>query len=109
MPTPQLALPQQFGRFLLAGASVFVLIFWISSWFLVSTRQAHTDLTVLRILLSTFIRHPSAVWFQYLQKGYIPYFLRQSPLLACYSIATPSAWLAAFLYDSKILRKENTL
>jgi hypothetical protein len=109
MPTPQLALPQQFGRFLLTGALVFVLAFWISSWFLVSTRQAHTDVAVVRILLSVLVRHPSALWFHDLQTGYIPYFLRQSSLLACYSIAISLAWLAAFLYDSKILRKENTL
>lgn len=109
MPAPQLALPQQFGRFLLAGASVFVLVFWISSWFLVSTQQANADVAVLRSLLRALTRHSSAVWFQDLQTGYIPYFLRQSSLLACYSIAISLAWLAAFLYDSKILRKENTL
>ena len=109
MPTSQLALPQQFGRFLLTGALAFVLLFWVSSWFLVSAQQVHADLAVLRILFNGLMRQPFAVWFRDLQTGYIPYFLRQSSILISYSIATPLAWLAAFLYDSKILRKENTL
>lgn len=109
MPNPPLALPQQFGRFLLTGALVFVLSFWISSWLLVSSRDAHGYLSVLYAAWKGLIHQPFAIWFRDLETGYIPYFLRQFSLLACYSIAGPLAWLAAFLYDSKILRKENTL
>lgn len=109
MPTSQLALPQQFGRFLLTGALAFVILFWVSSWFLVSAQQVHGDLALLRILFNGIMRQPFAVWFRDFQTGYIPYFLRQSSILLSYSIATPLAWLVAFLYDSKILRKENTL
>ncbi len=109
MPAPQLALPQQFGRFLLAGAVVFALVFWISSWFLMSSHDVHDYIAVVQLLLKGLIHQPPAVWFRDMQTGYVPYFLRQPPLLACYAISAPLAWLAAFLYDSKILRKENTL
>jgi hypothetical protein len=109
MPTPQLALPQQFGRFLLAGALVFALLFWISSWFLISSPDAHRDLLAVRVILKSGFLQPFANWLRDIQAAYIPFFFRQRPLLACYLISLPMAWLAAFIYDTKILRKENIL
>jgi hypothetical protein len=109
MPTPQLNLPQQFGRFLLTGALVFTVLFWGTSSILLSTQDAHRDLLALRVILKSCTQLPFAQWCRDLETAYVPFFLRQRPLLACYLISAPLAWLAAFLYDIKVLRKENIL
>jgi hypothetical protein len=109
MPTPQLNLPQQFGRFLLVGALVFTVFFWGTSSILISSQDMHRDVLAIWMLLKSCFLQPFALWFLNLKAAYIRFFLRQRPLLACYLISVPPAWLAAFLYDVKILRKENIL
>lgn len=109
MPTQQLALPQQFGRFLLTGALVFAVLFWGTSTIMMTTQETHHNMTALYLLLKNLFHQPFANWLHDLQTGFLPFFVRQRPLLACYLIAAPLAWLAAFLYDRKILRKENTV
>src|ERR1700686_3513085 len=109
MPNPQLALPQQFGRFLLNGALVFTLLFWGMSSILISTHDVHRDLFSIRAILKGCTLQSFAAWLRDLEAAFVPFFFRQRPLLACYLIAAPLAWLAAFLYDKKILRKENIL
>jgi hypothetical protein len=109
MPTPQLNLPQQFGRFLLTGALVFTVLFWGTSSILLSTQEVHRDLLAIRVILKSCTQLPFAHWLQDVETAYVPFFLRQRPLLACYLSSAPLAWLAAFLYDIKVLRKENLL
>ena len=109
MPTPQLALPQQFGRFLLTGALVFTVLFWGTSSILISTHDVHRDLLAIRAILKGCTLQSFSDWLRDLDAAFVPFFFRQRPLLACYLIAAPLAWLTAFLYDIKILRKENIL
>jgi hypothetical protein len=109
MPNPQLSLPQQFGRFLVAGALVFILSFWGLSQVLISSHDAHLDFTAVRLMAQACVHQPFAVWFQNLETAYLPFLFRQRPLLATYLIASALAWLAGFLHDTKVLRKENTL
>src|SRR5258708_22441055 len=109
MPTPQLNLPQQFGRFLLTGALVFTVLFWGLSSILLSTQGIHRDLLAVRAIVKSCTLLPFAHWLQDLETAYVPFFLRQRPLLACYLISAALAWLAAFVYDGRILRKENAL
>lgn len=109
MPHPQLTLPQQYGRFWVTGALVFTLVFWGLSQVLISSHDAHLDLVALRLILKEIFQQPFSLWLEKVEVGYLPFFLRQRPLLACYIISSTFAWLAAFLHDTKILRKENTL
>jgi hypothetical protein len=110
MPNPQqLTLPQQYGRFLVSGALVFLLVFWGLSQFLISSHDTHLNFTAARLTLKASIHKPFQVWFQDFQTAYLPFFLRQRPFLACYMISSALAWIAAFLHDTKVLRKENTL
>ncbi|HET9285572.1 MAG TPA: hypothetical protein VFR24_26780 [Candidatus Angelobacter sp.] len=109
MPNHELSLPQQFGRFLLAGAFVFIVVFWVLSEILISGHDAHLNFTAARLILEAATHEPFAVWFKDFQTAYLPFFLRQRPLLGCYMIAASCAWLAAFFHDTKVLRKENTL
>ena len=91
MPTPQLALPQQFGRFLFTGALVFSVLFWGASSLLVSTQQVHIDLLAIRAILKGCFVQTFSNWLRDFQTAYIPFFLRQRPLLACYFISVPPA------------------
>jgi len=111
MPKPQaqLNLLQQFGRFLVIGALAFTLAFWGASMVLISAADAHRNFAAVRIILKSCTLRSFAIWFGNLEVAYIPFFLRQRSLLACYFIATTLAWLAAFAYDGRILRQENTL
>jgi hypothetical protein len=109
MPTPQLNLPQQFGRFLITGALVFILAFWGTSMIFLSAADAHRDLSAVRLILKSSIHQPFTAWLQDLETAYMPFFLRQLPLMACYLISATLAWLAAFVFDGRILRKENAL
>lgn len=109
MPHSQLSLPQQFGRFLVTGALVFSLGFWGLSQILISSHDAHLNFSAARLILKAGIHEPFAVWFTDFETRYLPFFLRQPPLVACYMISAAFAWLAAFLHDTKVLRKENTL
>jgi hypothetical protein len=105
--TPQHGLPQQFGRFLLAGALTFTLVFWFTSSLFMTTPDAHKDSQVLRWIIKGLTTKAFADWLADLHYAYLPFFLGQRPLVASYLIAVPLAWVAAFLYDIKILRKEN--
>jgi len=109
MPHSQLALPQQFGRFLLTGALVFVVVFWGLSQVLISSHDAHLDFAAVRLILKACVHQPFPQWLQDLQTAYLPFFLHQRQLIACYLSSFSLAWLAAFLFDIKILRKENIL
>lgn len=109
MPYAQLTLPQQYGRFLVTGVLVFLVLFWGLSQILISSHDAHLNFAALRLTLKACKDQPFPVWLQNFQTAYLPFFLRQRPLLACYIISSTFAWLAAFLHDTKILRKENTL
>lgn len=107
MPTPQPNLLQQFGRFLLAGALVFAIAFWLTSSILLSQADAARDRLALRFLFKALTTQPFTPWLQDLNHAYLPIFLSQRPLVGAYLISAPLAWAAAFLYDIKILRKEN--
>lgn len=109
MPHPQLSLPQQFGRFLVIGALVFTLGFWGLSQILLSSHDARLNLFAARLILKAGMHEPIAVWFKDFETAYLPFFLHQPPLVACYMISAAFSWLAAFLHDTKVLRKENTL
>jgi hypothetical protein len=110
MPTPQQhALPQQFGRFLIAGALVFTLVFWLSTSIFVSTSDAHRDTTAIRWIFVDFTTKTFSVWLADLHRDFLPFFLGQRPLVGSYLLSVPLAWIAAFLFDSKILRRENVV
>ncbi len=109
MPQAQLTLPQQFGRFLVTGALVFGLVFWGLSQLLISSHDAHLNFTAAHLILKSSIHKPFQAWLQDFPAAYLPFFLRQRGLLACYMISAAVAWLAAFFHDTKVLRKENTL
>lgn len=109
MPNIQLNLLQKFGRFVLTGALVFTLAFWGSSLVLVSASDGHRDFSVIRLILKNSVHQPFNTWLQDLETAYIPFLLRQRSLMACYLIAASLAWLVAFFYDGRILRKENSL
>jgi hypothetical protein len=109
MPNTQLNLIQKFGRFLLTGALVFTLAFWGSSSLLIPASDGHRNLSLLRLIAKSSIHRPFPAWLQDLETSYIPFFLQQHSLMSCYFIAASLAWLAAFFYDGRILRKENTL
>lgn len=105
----QLTLPQQYGRFWVTGALVFILVFWSLSALLIANHDAHLDFLAARLIFKSLFHQPFSLWLEKIAVGYLPFFLRQRPLLGCYIIAGSLAWLAAFLHDTKILRKENTL
>lgn len=109
MPHPQLTLPQQYGRFLVTGAIAFILAFWGLSLILISSHDAHLNFAALRLILKALKDQPFPIWLQNFQTAYLPFFFHQRPLLGCYILSSTFAWLAAFLHDTKILRKENTL
>jgi hypothetical protein len=109
MPAIPLNLPQQFGRFLLTGFLVFAVLFCGTSSILLSTGAIHRDILAVRDILKSYPYLSFANWLRDFETAFVPFFLRQRPLLACYLISVPLAWLAAFLYDIKILRKENIL
>jgi hypothetical protein len=109
VPNTQLNLLQKFGRFLLTGALVFTLAFWGTSLILVSASDGHHDFSVVRLILKSSLHQPFDTWLQDLETSYIPFFIRQRSLMACYLIAASLAWLIAFFYDGRILRKENSL
>lgn len=109
MPNRELSLPQQYGRFLVSGALVFLLVFWGLSQFLISSHDAHLDFLAVRLVLKAGIHQPFQTWLQNVETTYLSFFFRQRPLLGCYMISSALAWLSAFLHDTKILRKENML
>ena len=110
MPNPQqLSLPQQYGRFLVSGALVFILLFWGLSAVLISSHDAHLDFLAIKFIVKAIFHQPFSLWLEKVEVAYVSFFLRQRPLLGCYMIASSFAWLAAFLHDTKILRKENML
>jgi hypothetical protein len=109
VPVHQLNLLQKFGRFILVGVVIFALAFWGASMFLASGPDVHHNFAVVRVILKSSVHKPFTMWLQDLEAVYIPYFLRQPPLMACYMIAASLAWLAAFVFDGRVLRKENVL
>jgi hypothetical protein len=109
VPVHQLNLLQKFGRFILVGAVIFALAFWGASMFLVSGHDVHHNFAVVRVILKSSVHKPFTMWLQDLETVYLPFFLRQPPLMGCYLIAASLAWLAAFVFDGRVLRKENVL
>ena len=86
-----------------------MVVFWALSQVLISAQDAHRDMGAVRLMLTALFHQPFAAWFRDIETAYVPFFLRQHSLLACYAVSLVLAWLAAFLYDTKILRKENLL
>lgn len=109
MSHAQLTLPQQYGRFLVSGVLVFILVFWGLSAILIPDHDIHLDFLAVRLILKGLFHQPFSLWLEKVEVGYMSFFLRQRPLLGCYMVASGLAWLAAFLHDTKILRKENLL
>jgi hypothetical protein len=109
VPVHQLNLLQKFGRFILVGVVIFALAFWGASMFLASGPDVHHYFAVVRLILKSSVHKPFTTWLQDVETVYIPFFLRQPPLMACYLIASSLAWLAAFVFDGRVLRKENVL
>jgi hypothetical protein len=109
MPHLQLTLPQQYGRFLVTVALIFILVFWGLSQVLISSHDTHLNSLAVRFILKALFHQPLSLWFEKVEGDYLSFFLRQRPLLGCYIIASSFAWLAGFLHDTKILRKENML
>lgn len=110
MPAPpQHALGQQFARFLFVGTLVFALMFWLTSSLFVSATDAKRDSQAIRCLIKGLTTRSFLDWLADLHHAYLPFFLGQRPLVGCYLIAVPLAWGAAFLYDIKVQRKENTV
>jgi uncharacterized membrane-anchored protein len=108
MPTPpQHTLGQQFGRFLVSGALVFTLVIWFTTSMLISTAEAHKNIQVLHWLTKGLVTKTFGDWLGDLHHAYLPFFLAQRALVGGYLLAVPLAWGTAFLYDIKILRKEN--
>jgi hypothetical protein len=105
--TPQHNLPQQFGRFLLSGAFVFAVSFWFTTSILLPTADAQRDRLALSFLAKAITTQTFAQWLHDLNNAYLPLFLGQRPLVVSYLVSVPLAWIAAYLYDIKILRKEN--
>lgn len=105
----QLSLPQHYARFLVSGILVFIFVFWGLSHILISTHDARLDVLAIQLIFKGIFHQPFTLWLKKVEVGYMSFFLRQRPLLACYLIASSFAWLAAFLHDTKILRKENLL
>jgi hypothetical protein len=91
------------------GALVFTLSFWGLSQVLISSHDAHLNFSAARLIVKAGIHEPFAVWFKDVESAYLPFLLRQPPLVTCYMISAAFAWLAAFLHDTKVMRKENTL
>jgi len=103
----QHTLLQQFGRFLVAGALTFTLTLWLTTSVFVTIPDAHRNGQVVHWLMKGLTTKPFGVWLDDFHHGYLPFFLAQRALVACYLMAAPLAWGCAFLYDIKILRKEN--
>ena len=83
MPRHELSLPQQFGRFLVTGALVFVLVFWGLSQILDFQPRAHLNFLALRLILKavSINRFPSG--FK-IRNRYLPFFFASARLLGCY-------------------------
>jgi hypothetical protein len=109
MPQPELSLPQQYGRFLVTGALVFIVVFWGQSQVLISRPDARLDSLAVRFIFKALFHQTFSQWLEKVEVDYLSFFLRQRPLLGCYIVASSFAWLAGFLHDTKILRKENML
>jgi len=109
MPHPQLSLPQQYGRFLMTGALVFIVVFSGLSQVLISSPDARLDSLAVRFIFKGLFHQRFSPWLEKVEVDYLSFFLRQRPLLACYLIASSFGWLAGFLHDTKILRRENRL
>jgi len=105
--TPQHTLLQQFGRFLVAGALAFTLVFWLTTSILVTPIESQRNAQALRWLLHGLTTKPFATWLNDFHHGYLPFFLAQRALVSCYLLSVPFAWVGAFLYDIKISRREN--
>jgi hypothetical protein len=107
MPNPQFTLGQQFGRFLVAGALVFIVAIWLTTSIFLAPSDANKDQLAVRIIIKSLTTQRFGAWLRDLDRAYLPFFLMQRPLVASYLISAPLAWAAAFLYDVRILRKEN--
>jgi hypothetical protein len=107
--SPALTLPQQFARFLFVGCAVFVLAFWLLTSILMPVDEIRRDQLSVHLIIKTFPHQSTEAWFRDLQTGYLPFFLSQRSLVVAYSVAVQLAWFVAFLFDTKILRREKTI
>ena len=99
MPHHELSLPQQFGRFLVTGAMVFVLVFWGLSQILVSSHDAHLDFLAVRLILKAGIHQSFPVWLQNVEASYLPFFFCASArcLAATYLPRPVPGWRRSFM------------
>jgi hypothetical protein len=109
MATTDVTVPQQFVRFLTLGAFVFAVAFWFLSSILMSQHDADMNRLALKMILKSFTATPFGLWVRDIETGYIPFFLAQQALVASYALAAPVSWITAFLFDTKIQRKEKRL
>jgi hypothetical protein len=98
MPTSRLNLPQQFGRFLLAGAFLFAAAFWGTSLILVPPMDGHRNLALLRLILKAAPHQPFQTWLQNLETIYIslpaltPWFRLSKLDTVTFSLPTSRPW-----------------
>lgn len=109
MSPNQLTVPQQCIRFLAVGAFVFTIAFILAASLLLSKGEAAQDQLAAKLLLKGLVKQPFTAWIRDLETGFMPFFLSQRALVGCYALATPIAWLTAFWFDTKILRREKRL
>jgi len=102
-------LTQQFVQFLFIGALAFCAAFALGASAFLPQGALERDRVALRLATQAFNREPWAVWWSDFKTGYMPFFLSQKALVATYVVAVAFAWLVAFWYDTKILRKERKL
>jgi len=79
MPAAQYTLPQQFGRFLVAGALVFTLVFLLTSSLGLSATAAHHDWRALHMIVKGLTTQSFAQWLEDLHRAYLPFFSRAAP------------------------------
>ena len=102
--------PQQYARFVVAGTLMFSLIFYLAAALLMPHADARRDLEALKLLGTALVHvHSFSLWLRDIETGYLPFFLRQRPLVESYALATACAWWGAYIFDTKIYRKEKTL
>jgi len=79
-----------------------------------STQDATQDRRALLLLIKSYPLQSQqselrAIWWTEVKRGYIPLFLAQKALVGAYALSVGLSWLAAFWYDTKLLRKERKL
>jgi hypothetical protein len=109
MSLQPLTVPQQATRFGAVGAGAFALTFWFTASLLLPAGLARQDQLAARLIIKGLAAQSFGAWLSDLETAFIPFFLAQRALVACYVVSTPVAWLAAYWFDTKVQRRERTL